>query len=203
MAIAAWAASQNQSIAPTIATGQLSNHEDGRVENVGGMKGKIQAINALAAALPRDDASRLALLPAAWQTAHGDFANVETFKKRIHVVWVESLQQIFNMQGLLIDGFAPYRQVCENLKAGDRNGDEDTADFIGQSFDGRARALRLPHQDARAESSWHLYVVRLRLEAIGTSHREVFEAMRGAGIGDVARLAADRSRCIAALAFMP
>lgn len=43
--------------------------------------------------------------------------------------------------------------------------------------------LRLPHQDMRAESSWHLYVVRLDLCAIRSSHREVFEALRGAGIG--------------------
>lgn len=43
--------------------------------------------------------------------------------------------------------------------------------------------LQLPLQDARTASSWHLYVVRLRLDAIGCSHREVFEAMRSAGIG--------------------
>lgn len=43
--------------------------------------------------------------------------------------------------------------------------------------------LQLPVQDARAQSSWHLYVVRLRLDKIGRSHREVFEALRKAGIG--------------------
>lgn len=43
--------------------------------------------------------------------------------------------------------------------------------------------LQLPVQDARARSSWHLYVVRLRLDQIGRSHRQVFEALRAAGIG--------------------
>lgn len=43
--------------------------------------------------------------------------------------------------------------------------------------------LRLPSQDARAESSWHLYVIRLDLSKIRLSHREVFDALRNAGIG--------------------
>jgi UDP-4-amino-4,6-dideoxy-N-acetyl-beta-L-altrosamine transaminase len=43
--------------------------------------------------------------------------------------------------------------------------------------------LQLPVQDAQAQSSWHLYVVRLRLNKIGPSHRQVFEALRAAGIG--------------------
>lgn len=43
--------------------------------------------------------------------------------------------------------------------------------------------LQLPVQEPRVQSSWHLYVVRLRLTQIGRSHREVFEALRAAGIG--------------------
>ena len=43
--------------------------------------------------------------------------------------------------------------------------------------------LQLPVQDARARSSWHLYVVRLHLDEIGRSHRQIFEALRAAGIG--------------------
>lgn len=43
--------------------------------------------------------------------------------------------------------------------------------------------LQLPIQDARAQSSWHLYVVRLRLDQIGCSYREVFDSLRAAGIG--------------------
>lgn len=43
--------------------------------------------------------------------------------------------------------------------------------------------LQLPAPQPEAESAWHLYVVRLQTERIGKSHREVFEALREAGIG--------------------
>ncbi|WP_313760971.1 UDP-4-amino-4,6-dideoxy-N-acetyl-beta-L-altrosamine transaminase [Rhizobium sp.] len=43
--------------------------------------------------------------------------------------------------------------------------------------------LTLPQSEGLWESSWHLYVVRLRLEAIGLTHRAAFEALRKAGIG--------------------
>lgn len=43
--------------------------------------------------------------------------------------------------------------------------------------------LQLPAAQADAESAWHLYVVRLQTERIGKSHREVFQALREAGIG--------------------
>ncbi|MDI6750643.1 MAG: UDP-4-amino-4,6-dideoxy-N-acetyl-beta-L-altrosamine transaminase [Rhodocyclaceae bacterium] len=38
-------------------------------------------------------------------------------------------------------------------------------------------------QHPDTQSAWHLYVVRLKLDAIGKSHRQVFEALRAAGIG--------------------
>ncbi len=43
--------------------------------------------------------------------------------------------------------------------------------------------LVLPEQDPRTASSWHLYVVRLRLDAKRVTHRGVFEGLRAAGIG--------------------
>jgi UDP-4-amino-4,6-dideoxy-N-acetyl-beta-L-altrosamine transaminase len=43
--------------------------------------------------------------------------------------------------------------------------------------------LKLPSLDPRAASSWHLYVVRLRLAESRLSHRAVFEQLRSAGIG--------------------
>ena len=43
--------------------------------------------------------------------------------------------------------------------------------------------LTLPGLQADAESAWHLYVVRLRLDEISLSHRHVFEGLRAAGIG--------------------
>jgi len=43
--------------------------------------------------------------------------------------------------------------------------------------------LVLPQERGLWESSWHLYVVRLELDAIGLTHRAAFEALRAAGIG--------------------
>ncbi len=43
--------------------------------------------------------------------------------------------------------------------------------------------VTLPGLQAGAESAWHLYVIRLQRERIGVAHREVFEALRTAGIG--------------------
>lgn len=43
--------------------------------------------------------------------------------------------------------------------------------------------LTLPGSQLYAESAWHLYVVRLRLDAISLDHRQVFEGLRAAGIG--------------------
>jgi UDP-4-amino-4,6-dideoxy-N-acetyl-beta-L-altrosamine transaminase len=43
--------------------------------------------------------------------------------------------------------------------------------------------LRLPGRQVGAESAWHLYVVRLQLGQIRHTHRQVFEALRAAGIG--------------------
>ena len=43
--------------------------------------------------------------------------------------------------------------------------------------------LSLPSAQPGAQTAWHLYVVRLQLDRIKLSHREVFEALRAAGIG--------------------
>lgn len=40
-----------------------------------------------------------------------------------------------------------------------------------------------PWQHSDSFSSFHLYIIRLKLDNIGTSHREVFEQLRTAGIG--------------------
>ncbi|WP_347904738.1 UDP-4-amino-4,6-dideoxy-N-acetyl-beta-L-altrosamine transaminase [Pseudomonas purpurea] len=44
-------------------------------------------------------------------------------------------------------------------------------------------AVTLPSVQPGAESAWHLYVVRLQLEHITLSQREVFDALRDAGLG--------------------
>ncbi|MGL5059957.1 MAG: UDP-4-amino-4,6-dideoxy-N-acetyl-beta-L-altrosamine transaminase [Microcoleus sp.] len=43
--------------------------------------------------------------------------------------------------------------------------------------------LTLPWQHPDTYPSWHLYVIRLNLDKIDTSHRQVFEDLRKAGIG--------------------
>jgi UDP-4-amino-4,6-dideoxy-N-acetyl-beta-L-altrosamine transaminase len=42
--------------------------------------------------------------------------------------------------------------------------------------------LTVPWRDPRDRSSFHLYIIRLHLDAIDRSHRQVFETLRGAGI---------------------
>jgi UDP-4-amino-4,6-dideoxy-N-acetyl-beta-L-altrosamine transaminase len=43
--------------------------------------------------------------------------------------------------------------------------------------------LTLPWQHPDTESSWHLYIIRFKLEKIEKTHRQVFEELRQAGIG--------------------
>jgi len=43
--------------------------------------------------------------------------------------------------------------------------------------------LTRPWQHPETQSSWHLYVVRLQLNRLSKTHRQVFEALRQAGIG--------------------
>ncbi|MCE4055249.1 UDP-4-amino-4,6-dideoxy-N-acetyl-beta-L-altrosamine transaminase [Pseudomonas sp. Au-Pse12] len=43
--------------------------------------------------------------------------------------------------------------------------------------------LTLPQAQADAQSAWHLYVVRLQLEGLKHSHRQVFEGLRESGVG--------------------
>jgi UDP-4-amino-4,6-dideoxy-N-acetyl-beta-L-altrosamine transaminase len=43
--------------------------------------------------------------------------------------------------------------------------------------------LTLPYQHFDTESSWHLYIIRLNLDKISKTHRQVFEQLRQAGIG--------------------
>lgn len=43
--------------------------------------------------------------------------------------------------------------------------------------------LAKPSQDEESYSAFHLYVIRLKLTEIGKTHRQVFETLRGLGIG--------------------
>jgi UDP-4-amino-4,6-dideoxy-N-acetyl-beta-L-altrosamine transaminase len=56
---------------------------------------------------------------------------------------------------------------------------------IAQAYDRALVELPVvtPYQQSDGYSSFHLYVVRLRLDAINRSQREVFDALRDAGVG--------------------
>lgn len=56
---------------------------------------------------------------------------------------------------------------------------------LAARYDGLLAALPLsiPARHPDSYSAFHLYVIRLRLDAIGKSHRQVFDALRGRGIG--------------------
>ena len=43
--------------------------------------------------------------------------------------------------------------------------------------------ISIPHQDENSESSWHLYIIRLHLEQLTASRKEVFEALLQENIG--------------------
>jgi UDP-4-amino-4,6-dideoxy-N-acetyl-beta-L-altrosamine transaminase len=47
----------------------------------------------------------------------------------------------------------------------------------------RNSPVKTPWQHADTASAWHLYVIRADLKQIGRSHRTIFDALRGAGIG--------------------
>ncbi|HOX57771.1 MAG TPA: UDP-4-amino-4,6-dideoxy-N-acetyl-beta-L-altrosamine transaminase [Candidatus Paceibacterota bacterium] len=47
----------------------------------------------------------------------------------------------------------------------------------------RKLPLTLPRQHPDTESSWHLYVIRLQLDRMRKSHRQVFEELRAQGMG--------------------
>ena len=43
--------------------------------------------------------------------------------------------------------------------------------------------LTLPYQHPDTQSSWHLYVIRLNLDKISKTHRQIFDELRQAGVG--------------------
>jgi UDP-4-amino-4,6-dideoxy-N-acetyl-beta-L-altrosamine transaminase len=57
--------------------------------------------------------------------------------------------------------------------------------FLAQRYNHLLKDLpiTLPHQHPDTESSWHLYVIRLHLDKISQTYRQVFEELRQANIG--------------------
>ena len=48
---------------------------------------------------------------------------------------------------------------------------------------GQSELLIAPHQETDRESAWHLYMLRLRLDKLGKSRRQIFEELRARKIG--------------------
>ncbi len=48
---------------------------------------------------------------------------------------------------------------------------------------GQSELLITPHQEGDRESAWHLYMLRLRLEKLSKSRRQIFEELRARKIG--------------------
>ncbi|HID70607.1 MAG TPA: UDP-4-amino-4,6-dideoxy-N-acetyl-beta-L-altrosamine transaminase [Desulfobacterales bacterium] len=57
--------------------------------------------------------------------------------------------------------------------------------LLAKSYDKQLKDLPLilPYQEKSNYSAYHLYVIRLKLDKINASHKQVFEALRAAGIG--------------------
>jgi len=56
---------------------------------------------------------------------------------------------------------------------------------IAHQYDSRLAhlALQLPMQCSKSKSSRHLYIIRLKLDKISMSHKDVFDSLRASGIG--------------------
>lgn len=57
--------------------------------------------------------------------------------------------------------------------------------FLAQRYDRLLQdlPLTLPWQHPDTKSSWHLYIIRLNLDKISKTHRQIFESLRQTGIG--------------------
>ncbi|MDA1357858.1 MAG: UDP-4-amino-4,6-dideoxy-N-acetyl-beta-L-altrosamine transaminase [Proteobacteria bacterium] len=58
----------------------------------------------------------------------------------------------------------------------------EIAAFYNTAF-GKSELLIPPHQEADRESGWHLYMLRLRLDRLSISRRQIFEELRARKIG--------------------
>jgi UDP-4-amino-4,6-dideoxy-N-acetyl-beta-L-altrosamine transaminase len=61
----------------------------------------------------------------------------------------------------------------------------DARHAIARRYDDAFAGLpvTIPWRDSNSHSAFHLYVIRLKLDQIGKTHREVFDGLRRAGIG--------------------
>lgn len=95
--------------------------------------------------------------------------------------WYYELQALgFNYRATDIACALGLSQLCKLDLSLDRR--RDIAARYSQAFAGSS-LITVPHQESDRESAWHLYVLRLNLAALHKSRREIFDELRGHGIG--------------------
>ncbi|MEG4441127.1 UDP-4-amino-4,6-dideoxy-N-acetyl-beta-L-altrosamine transaminase [Microcoleus sp. AT9_B5] len=111
---------------------------------------------------------------------HGITRNPELMQGESHGLWYyQQLELGFNYRMTDIQAAlgASQMQRLDEFVAGRR--------YLAQRYKELLRdlPLTLPWQHPDTNSSWHLYVIRLQLEKISKSHKQVFSALRDAQIG--------------------
>lgn len=111
---------------------------------------------------------------------HGITRNPELMQGESHGLWYyQQLELGFNYRTTDIQaalGVSQMQRLDEFVSR--RRFLADRYNKLLQDF-----TLTLPWQHPDTESSWHLYVIRLNLDKIAKTHRQVFEELRQAGIG--------------------
>jgi dTDP-4-amino-4,6-dideoxygalactose transaminase len=94
---------------------------------------------------------------------------------------VERLQNALSSNFFANTEMYDERSIPTNETIGGVDAKEFTKDFLEKLLSDLPVVLPWQHQDSY--SSMHLYVIRLKLNEIDKSHREVFELLVAAGIG--------------------
>lgn len=111
---------------------------------------------------------------------HGITRNVELMKEESHGPWYyQQLELGFNYRMTDIQaalGASQMQRLDEFVKQ---------RRFLAERYHQLLQGLplMLPWQHPDTESSWHLYVIRLKLDKISKTYRQVFEELRQAQIG--------------------
>lgn len=111
---------------------------------------------------------------------HGITRNPELMQGESHGLWYyQQLELGFNYRMTDIQSALGVSQMqrLDEFVAGRR--------YLAQRYNELLQnlPLTLPWQHPDTNSSWHLYVIRLQLEKISKSHKQVFSALRDAQIG--------------------
>ncbi len=111
---------------------------------------------------------------------HGITRNVELMQGESHGPWYyQQLELGFNYRITDIQAALGYSQLQRLNEFVERRR------FLANRYNYLLQDLpmMLPWQHPDTDSSWHLYVIRLKLDKIRKTHRQVFEVLHRAGIG--------------------